>query len=433
MPTLAVIGSQWGDEGKGKITDYLAEGADIVVRYQGGANAGHTIKIGEDVFALHLLPSGILRKDVTAVIGNGMVLDLERMEEELASLQEKGIKGDNLKISDRVNIVLPYHRLLDGAQERSRGSKVVGTTGRGIGPTYADKISREGIRMCDLLDEELLRSRLELVLPIKEKYVASLGEELNVDKEALISKLLAYGEKYKSHVCDTSVFVTEAIASGKNVMFEGAQGTMLDIDYGTYPYVTSSNCTSAGICTGVGVPPSAIQEVVGVVKAYTTRVGAGPFITELSDEIGESLLKNGGEFGTTTGRARRCGWLDLVVVRHAVRLNGLTSIALTKLDVLNGLKELKVCTSYEINGEVTRYFPADALQLEKAVPVYETLEGWEGWSEKTSDLCARGFDALPEKMKEYVAYIEKDTGVPVSIVSVGKGRNDTIDRRENKW
>lgn len=303
MPTLAIIGAQWGDEGKGKITDYLAEGADMVVRYQGGANAGHTIKIGEEVFALHLLPSGILRKDVMAVIGNGMVLDLDRLEEELEALKEKGISGENLKISDRVNIVLPYHRTLDGAQERSRGAKVVGTTGRGIGPCYADKISREGIRMGDLLDEELLRSRLDLVLPIKERFAASLGENLDIHREKLIAKLLEYGKKYEACVCDTSVLINDAIKAGKNVMFEGAQGTMLDIDYGTYPYVTSSNCTSAGICTGAGVPPSAVQEVVGIVKAYTTRVGAGPFVTELHDDIGETLLKNGGEFGTTTGRA----------------------------------------------------------------------------------------------------------------------------------
>ncbi|WP_400259645.1 adenylosuccinate synthase [Candidatus Methanomassiliicoccus intestinalis] len=433
MPTLAIIGAQWGDEGKGKITDYLAEGADMVVRYQGGANAGHTIKIGEEVFALHLLPSGILRKDVMAVIGNGMVLDLDRLEEELEALKEKGISGENLKISDRVNIVLPYHRTLDGAQERSRGAKVVGTTGRGIGPCYADKISREGIRMGDLLDEELLRSRLDLVLPIKERFAASLGENLDIHREKLIAKLLEYGKKYEACVCDTSVLINDAIKAGKNVMFEGAQGTMLDIDYGTYPYVTSSNCTSAGICTGAGVPPSAVQEVVGIVKAYTTRVGAGPFVTELHDDIGETLLKNGGEFGTTTGRARRCGWLDLVVVRHAVRLNGLTSIALTKLDVLNGLSELKVCTAYEIDGEIVRNFPGNYRQLEKAVPVYETLAGWDNWTEKTSKLCAGGFEALPTKMKEYVAYIEKDIGVPVGIISVGKGRNETIDRRQNKW
>ena len=345
MPTLAVIGSQWGDEGKGKITDYLAEGANIVVRYQGGANAGHTIKIDDEVFALHLLPSGILRKDVTAVIGNGMVLDLDRLEEEFESLKEKGITGYDLRISDRVNIVLPYHRTLDGAEERSRGAKGVGTTGRGIGPCYADKISREGIRMGDLLDEEFLRSRIDMILPITEKFAATLGEDLDIKKEALISKLLAYGKKYEDSICDVSVLINDAIKEGKKVMFEGAQGTMLDVDYGTYPFVTSSNCTSAGICTGVGVPPSAVQEVVGVVKAYTTRVGSGPFVTELHDETGEMLLKNGGEFGTTTGRARRCGWLDLVVVRHAVRLNGLTSIALTKLDVLHGIKVIKVCAA----------------------------------------------------------------------------------------
>ncbi|NLK25557.1 MAG: adenylosuccinate synthase [Euryarchaeota archaeon] len=433
MPTLAIIGTQWGDEGKGKITDYLAEGADMVVRFQGGANAGHTIKIGEEVIALHLLPSGMVRPDVISVIGNGVVIDCEEMGKEIEGLKRSGRAVDGLRISDRANIVMPYHRLLDGAEERARGSKGVGTTGRGIGPCYSDKMARSGIRMGDLLDEEYLRERLSSILPLKERLTESLGQPLEIDQEELLEKLLDYGKIYKNHIVDTSPIIYDAIQKGKRVMFEGAQGTMLDIDYGTYPYVTSSNCTSAGICSGAGIPPSMIEEVVGVMKAYTTRVGAGPFVTELKDEVGERLLHQGMEFGTTTGRPRRCGWLDLVVVRHAVRLNGLTSLAVTKLDVLNDMDTIKVCVAYEIDGQRVENFPGSIAKLERARPIYEELKGWKAWSEDTVALCRKGYSALPEEMRNFITYVEQRTGVKVGIVSVGKGRDETIDLRETRW
>ncbi len=405
----------------------------MVVRFQGGANAGHTIKIGEEVIALHLLPSGMVRPDVISVIGNGVVIDCEEMGKEIEGLKRSGRAVDGLRISDRANIVMPYHRLLDGAEERARGSKGVGTTGRGIGPCYSDKMARSGIRMGDLLDEEYLRERLLSILPLKERLTESLGQPLEIDQEELLEKLLDYGKIYKNHIVDTSPIIYDAIQKGKRVMFEGAQGTMLDIDYGTYPYVTSSNCTSAGICSGAGIPPSMIEEVVGVMKAYTTRVGAGPFVTELKDEVGERLLHQGMEFGTTTGRPRRCGWLDLVVVRHAVRLNGLTSLAVTKLDVLNDMDTIKVCVAYEIDGQRVENFPGSIAKLERARPIYEELKGWKAWSEDTVALCRKGYSALPEEMRNFITYVEQRTGVKVGIVSVGKGRDETIDLRETRW
>jgi adenylosuccinate synthase len=433
MPTLAVIGSQWGDEGKGKITDYLAEDADMVVRYQGGANAGHTIKVGNEVFALHLLPSGIIRDSVLSVIGNGLVIDCEELQTEIGAIKKTGRTAEGLRISDRANVVLPYHRLLDGAEERVRGSKGVGTTGRGIGPCYSDKISRSGIRMGDLLDEMYLKERIETIFPMKERVAGSLNLKIEQDKVALLKTLLGYGNMYRPYICDTSVLVNDAIKAGKKVMFEGAQGTMLDIDYGTYPYVTSSNCTSAGICTGAGVPPSAVCEVIGVTKAYTTRVGAGPFVTELKDEVGMHLQNVGGEFGTTTGRARRCGWLDLVVVRHAVRLNGMTSMAITKLDVLNDLESIKVCVAYDIDGKRVEDFPASIPKLERAKPIYEELKGWKSWKGNTPELCKQGLSALPKGLRDYLKFVSANAGAPIGIVSVGKGRDETIDLRKKKW
>lgn len=433
MPTLAIIGTQWGDEGKGKITDYLAEGADMVVRYQGGANAGHTIKVGEEVIALHLLPSGMVRSGVTSVIGNGVVVDCEAMGKEIEGLLRSGRSADGLRISDRANVVLPYHRAFDGAEERVRGNKGVGTTGRGIGPCYSDKMARSGIRMGDLLDEAYLKERLNTILPMKERLAESLGQPLGIDREGLAATLLEYGRRYRDNIVDTSVLIYEHIKAGGKVMFEGAQGTMLDIDNGTYPYVTSSNCTSAAICSGAGVPPSMVEQVVGVVKAYTTRVGAGPFPTELKDETGKRLLHQGEEFGTTTGRERRCGWLDLVVLRHAVRLNGLTSLAITKLDVLNGIGPIKVCVAYDIDGERVEDFPASISRLERAKPIYEERKGWGSWSEDTAALCRKGVTALPEAMRDYIAYIEKSVGVKADILSVGKRREETIDLRPDRW
>jgi adenylosuccinate synthase len=428
LATIAVIGAQWGDEGKGKITDYLAENADMVVRFQGGANAGHTIEIGKEIFALHLLPSGILRKGVINVIGNGVVIDPEELEEEIGKVKASGHAVDGLRISDRANVVLGYHRTLDGAEERIHGTKSVGTTRRGIGPCYSDKVARYGIRMCDLIDREALKERLAFIYPIKERVNSALGGDQLPNPDQLMDQLDRYGEIFGRYICDTSVLVDDAIKAGKRVMFEGAQGTMLDIDHGTYPYVTSSNTVAGGICTGVGIGPSAVNDVVGVVKAYTTRVGAGPFPTELTDQIGKHLQEVGGEFGATTGRPRRCGWLDLVIVRHASRLSGMTSLAVTKLDVLNGLKTLKIATAYEIDGEETKHFPANLRKLARAVPIYEELDGWKGWAEgETSSVASQGRAALPRCMRSYLDFIAKNVGVPVSIIGIGKERHETID------
>ncbi|TFG56461.1 MAG: adenylosuccinate synthase [Methanomassiliicoccus sp.] len=429
MPSIAVIGAQWGDEGKGKITDFEAGRADMVVRYQGGSNAGHTIKVGEEVFALHILPSGIVRPGVINVIGNGVIVDLISLDKEIADVQDRGRSVDGLRISDRANIILNWHRLLDGAEERLRGKKGVGTTGKGIGPCYSDKIARNGIRMGDLLDAELLEERLDTVMPMKLKTMEMLEVRLAQTRDELLSELLAYGKKYGRYITDTSVLVNDALDHGKNVLFEGAQGTMLDIDHGTYPFVTSSNCVAGAICTGAGVGPKRVDEIMGILKAYTTRVGAGPFPTELNDATGELLMNVGGEFGTTTGRPRRCGWLDLLIVEHAARLNGLTQFAVTKLDVLNDMKKLKVATAYEIDGKHMEHFPGNFMMLERAVPVYEELDGWQGWKAgETMEIVRGGYDALPKEMRHYIGYIEKRSKVPVKIVSIGKGREETIRR-----
>jgi adenylosuccinate synthase len=426
LSTLAVIGSQWGDEGKGKITDYLAQDADMVVRYQGGANAGHTIEIGKEVFALHLLPSGILRPGILNVIGNGVVVDLEELEEEMTKVKASGRSMDGLRISDRANVVMRYHRLLDGAEERKRGTKGFGTTGRGIGPCYSDKIARNGIRVCDLLEENALKEKLDIIYPLKERELEILGSGDMPKKEDLLREL-------ERHICDSSVLVNDTIKKGKKVLFEGAQGTMLDVDHGTYPYVTSSNCISGGICTGAGIGPSTINEIVGVMKAYTTRVGSGPFPTELTDDMGKMLMTKGGEYGATTGRPRRCGWLDLVIVRHAVRLNGLTDLAVTKLDVLGGIDKIKVCTAYEIDGKLEENFPASLGRLRRAIPVYKEMQGWEDFSAgKAGEHAAKGYDSLSSNIKAYLEFVSKNVGTPVRIVSLGKERNETIDLRSSK-
>mgnify|MGYP000091987132 CR=1 FL=1 len=431
MKVDVLLGLQWGDEGKGKVVDVLTPRYDVVARFQGGPNAGHTLEFEGQKYVLRSIPSGIFQGDKVNIIGNGVVLDPALFKAEAEALEAS---GHNLKarlhISKKAHLILPTHRILDAAYEAAKGDAKVGTTGKGIGPTYTDKISRNGLRVGDILHN--FEQKYAEAKARHEQILKGLNYEYDLTE---IEKAWMEGIEYLKQfpLVDSEHEINNLLNDNKSVLCEGAQGTMLDIDFGSYPFVTSSNCTSAGICTGVGVPPSAVRDVVGVVKAYTTRVGSGPFVTELHDETGETLLKNGGEFGTTTGRARRCGWLDLVVVRHAVRLNGLTSIALTKLDVLNGIKELKVCTAYEIDGEEVKNFPGSPHKLEKAQPVYDTLEGWEGWTEETSKICKRGYDALPEKMKDYISYIEKDTGVPVGIISIGKGRNETIDRRENKW
>jgi adenylosuccinate synthase len=434
LPTLAIIGSQWGDEGKGKITDYLAEDADLVVRFQGGTNAGHTIGIENEVFKLHLLPSGILRRGMISVIGNGVVLDPEELLDEIKTIEASGRTVDGLRISDRANVIMPYHKTLDGVEERYRGAKGVGTTGRGIGPCYSDKISRYGIRVGDLVDKAALEEKVKMIYPMKEGQIAAFGGVTQDTIDMIVDKFSSYGSMLGKYVTDTSILVNDAIKSGKNVLFEGAQGTMLDIDHGTYPYVTSSNCVAGGICTGAGVPPSSIREVIGVVKAYTTRVGSGPFVTELSDELGEQLQKRGGEYGTTTGRARRCGWLDLVVVRHAVRLNGITSLAITKIDVLSGMKKLKAAISYEIDGDIVKDFPASISKLQRATPVYQEFDGWEDWSkEDVVEIVHNGYKDLPTQMKKYLRFISSNVGALISIVSIGPKREETVDLRKRKW
>jgi adenylosuccinate synthase len=434
LPTLAIIGSQWGDEGKGKITDYLAEDADLVVRFQGGTNAGHTIGIENEVFKLHLLPSGILRRGMISVIGNGVVLDPEELLDEIKTIEASGRTVDGLRISDRANVIMPYHKTLDGAEERYRGAKGVGTTGRGIGPCYSDKISRYGVRVVDLVDKAALEEKVKMIYPIKEGQIVAFGGVTQDTIDMIVDKFSSYGSTLGKYVTDTSILVNDAIKSGKNVLFEGAQGTMLDIDHGTYPYVTSSNCVAGGICTGAGVPPSSIREVIGVVKAYTTRVGSGPFVTELSDELGEQLQKRGGEYGTTTGRARRCGWLDLVVVRHAVRLNGITSLAITKIDVLSGMKKLKAAISYEIDGDIVKDFPASISKLQRATPVYQEFDGWEDWSkEDVVEIVHNGYKDLPTQMKKYLRFISSNVGAPITIVSIGPKREETVDLRKRKW
>jgi len=434
LPTLAIIGTQWGDEGKGKITDYLAADADLVVRFQGGTNAGHTIGIGDEVFKLHLLPSGILRKETMAVIGNGVVVDPEELMEEIKAVEDSGRSVSGLRISDRANVIMPYHKTLDRTEERYRGAKGVGTTGRGIGPCYSDKISRYGVRVGDLVDRTAMEEKVRMIYPIKQKLIEAFGGVPEHTTEEIIEESANYGSLLGKYVTDTTVLVNDAVKAGKNVLFEGAQGTMLDIDHGTYPYVTSSSCAAGGICTGAGVPPASIGQVIGVVKAYTTRVGSGPFVTELRDELGERLQKKGGEFGTTTGRARRCGWLDLVVVRHAVRLSGMTSLAITKIDVLNGMKTVKVATEYEIDGARVKDFPASISMLNTARPIYTEFEGWKDWSrEEATRIIRDGYKALPSQMRKYLRFVSSNVGVPIGIVSIGPKREETIDLRKRKW
>ncbi|MDD4222431.1 MAG: adenylosuccinate synthase [Candidatus Methanomethylophilus sp.] len=433
MPSLAVIGSQWGDEGKGKIIDFLDAQADLIVRFQGGNNAGHTIVVGDKVFKLHGLPSGIVRPGKLAVIGNGTVLNIEELLDEIATVEASGANIDGLRISDRASLIMNYHKKLDGAEEKYRGGNAVGTTKKGIGPAYQDKIARIGFRAGDLLEPEALKEKIAFTLPYKKDLMKMLDAEMcHCTPESLFDKMNGWGQKLGRYICDTSVLINEALDAGKNVMFEGAQGAMLDIDSGTYPYVTSSATCGGGVCTGAGIAPNRLDEVLGVVKAYTTRVGEGPFVTELKGGDEVTLQKKGGEFGVTTGRGRRCGWLDLVVINHAKRLCGFSSLAITKIDVLNDYEELPVCTAYKIDGETTRYFPASISKLNRAEPVYTKLKGWKGWND-TEAVVKGGWDALPQEMKDYVAFIEKHTGVPVDLISIGADRDETIDRRHNWW
>ncbi|MGA1278502.1 MAG: adenylosuccinate synthase [Candidatus Kapaibacteriota bacterium] len=423
MSVNIVVGAQWGDEGKGKIVDLLSDSVDIVARYQGGANAGHTIVIEGKKFVLHLIPSGILQKDVQCVIGNGVVIDPVALMEEIAMLESFGISiMDRLFISHKAHLIMPYHKMLDKARE-SQSSAAIGTTGRGIGPAYIDKFSRSGIRIVDLLDRTVFEEKLRANIEEKNVVLKKIYDHEEVDIESIISEYLDFDIKIDPYIKDTTLLLNQAIADGKSILMEGAQGALLDVDHGTYPFVTSSNPTSGGACTGLGVPPTAIDSVIGVVKAYTTRVGNGPFPTELHDEMGEELRKIGAEFGATTGRPRRCGWLDGVALRYSVMINGIDKIALTKLDVLDNVKSIGICTGYEVDGKMLRSFPANVQDLAKVKPHYEFHEGWN-----CSLAGIKNFDDLPQAAKNYISAIEEVAGAKVGIVSLSPDRADTIIR-----
>jgi adenylosuccinate synthase len=422
MANVVIVGTQWGDEGKGKIVDLLAEHADIVVRFQGGNNAGHTMVIGGEQFIFHLIPSGTLQGK-TGVIGNGVVVDPAVLIEELDRLKKRGIDvgPDQLKISEKAHIIMPHHKLIDHGREKLKGDKKIGTTGRGIGPSYEDKATRRGIRFVDLVDPDTFKEKLNTILEEKNFYLKNYLASETVDAEATFNEYQGYAKRLGSHVTNVSVFISDAIKTGNQVLFEGAQGTHLDIDHGTYPYVTSSNTIAGSACCGAGVGPRQIQHVIGIVKAYTTRVGAGPFPSELLDEIGDQIQEKGAEFGATTGRRRRCGWLDTVLLRNAVRLNGLTSLAITKLDVLGGLDQLNICTGYNFQGKILKDFPANLKLLSECQPIYETLPGW------TEDISSTThYRDLPRQVKDYLKRIESLTETPVEIVSVSPERDATI-------
>ena len=422
MAGVVIVGTQWGDEGKGKIVDILASSADLIVRFQGGSNAGHTVVIGNKKVILHQIPSGILSPRKKCIIGNGVVLDLEQLLNEISDLKSQGYMKDDsaLLISEEAQLVMPYHKKIDVAREKARGKGKIGTTGRGIGPAYEDKVARVGIRLIDIFDPEIFRSKLEQVLPEKNWYLTRLGEE-GFDLDGIFQDFSGMVSKIKKYVANTSLVVNKGLGKKKNVLLEGAQGTMLDVDHGTYPYVTSSNTVAAQACTGSGIGPTMIDRVIGVSKAYTTRVGGGPFPTELTDETGERLREKGGEYGATTGRPRRCGWFDAVVVRYAVRVNGIESIALTKLDVLNGLSTLKICTGYRFRGKTYSEVPSSLRIWQECKPVYEEMDGW------SEDISAvRELDKLPRNAKRYVREIEKLIGAKIMLVSIGNERKQTI-------
>jgi len=422
VSNIVIVGTQWGDEGKGKIVDLLAEYADVVVRFQGGNNAGHTMVVEGEQFISHLVPSGILQKK-TCLIGNGVVVDPSVLVEELDKLKNKGIDtGPNLlKISEKAHVIMPYHKQIDLAREKMKGDQKIGTTGRGIGPCYEDKASRRGIRFVELIDAEVFKETVHAVLEEKNFYLKHYLSAEPLDPEPIVQQYQGYAERLAPHVVNISIVMNQAVKAGKQILFEGAQGTHLDIDHGTYPFVTSSNTVSGNACCGAGIGPKEITGVIGIVKAYTTRVGRGPFPTELFDEIGDTIQKKGAEFGATTGRKRRCGWLDTVLLQNAVRLNGLTGLVITKLDVLDGLESLKICTGYEYNGETLYDFPANLKILGACKPVFETLPGWP---EDISGL--RKLENLPKNARRYLDRIEELLEIPIDIVSVGPGREETI-------
>ncbi|MBU2491213.1 MAG: adenylosuccinate synthase [Bacteroidetes bacterium] len=422
MSATILVGSQWGDEGKGKIVDILSDRFDIVVRYQGGANAGHTIVIGDQQYILHLIPSGILRKDVICVIGNGVVIDPKALLDEIKLLESHGIsmKG-RLLISQNAHLIMPYHKLLDSINES--GSSKIGTTGRGIGPCYIDKYARKGIKIVDLLDRKELEAKIRVNLEEKNNLLKKVYNHAELDVNTIIDEYTAFDEAIDEYITDVPAYLNRALDDeGKEILMEGAQGALLDVDHGTYPFVTSSNPTSGGACTGTGIPPTKISNVIGIVKAYTTRVGLGPFPTELTDELGENLRTWGAEFGATTGRPRRCGWFDAALVRYSRMINGIQRAAITKLDVLSNLDEIKVCVAYEQNGKRINSFPTNAHRLESVTPVYETLPGW-----KKDITGITKYEDLPSETKEYLSFMSEQCGFEISIISVGPKRNQTIE------
>lgn len=422
MPATVVVGLQWGDEGKGKTTDLLAESVSLVVRYQGGDNAGHTIVLGDEVFKLHLVPSGVFHPHITPVIGNGVVVNPRTLLAEMAMLRERGVDAGRVRVSRNAHVIMPYHVALDGATEARLSNDGLGTTRRGIGPAYADRASRVGIRMGDLLDPVGLRQRLARILPERNAVLAEAYAQPPFDLEGLVAEAAGWGTALADHIVDTTNLVQDALERGEHVLLEGAQGTMLDLDHGTYPYVTSSNPVAGGACTGAGVGPLQIDQVIGVMKAYATRVGSGPFPTQLDDETGQHLLQKGKEFGTTTGRQRRCGWFDAAPLRYAVSLNSVSSIMVNKLDILSGLAEVRLCTGYLVDGRPARW-PLPLAELERAEPVYATFPGWE------EDLTGvRRMEDLPSAAAAYVDALEEAAGVPITLVSVGPERTQTIVR-----
>lgn len=422
MANLVVVGAQWGDEGKGKIVDLLARDADVIVRYQGGSNAGHTVVTNRGSYVFHLLPSGVLYRGKLCLIGNGVVIDPGALIEEMEGLHAKGVSiGKNLIISDRAHVIMPYHKVVEKASEESKGPHRIGTTGRGIGPTYADKMARIGIRVGDLLNPDLLRAKLEVNVAEINTFLERVYGVQGVELDKVFQQYRAYGERLAGHIGDVVVLLDRAIAKGRTVLFEGAQGTHLDVDFGTYPYVTSSSSAAGGACTGTGVGPTKIDAVLGVTKAYTTRVGAGPFPTELQDAVGVGLQERGREFGATTGRPRRCGWFDAVTVRHAVRVNGLTGQAVTKLDVLDACDELKLCKAYRYKGKLWTDMPSDLMALTHCEPVYETFPGWK---QPTTGMTS--YAKLPAAAKRYLKRIEELTQCPIQLISTGSKRQETV-------
>ena len=424
MPAIVLVGAQWGDEGKGKATDLLGDRVDFVVRYQGGNNAGHTVVIGEESYALHLLPSGVLSPRVTPVIGNGVVIDPEVLLAEIDGLTKRGVSCDRLLISAGAHLIMPHQRALDRVTERYLGSARIGTTGRGIGPAYADKVARTGIRVQDLFDPGILRQKLDLALREKNQVLTKVYNRRGIDADTVAAEYVGYGKKLRPYVADTVAALNRALDEGKSVLLEGAQATLLDVDHGTYPFVTSSSPTAGGACAGSGIGPTRITTVIGVVKAYTTRVGAGPFPTELDGDQGEWLRKSGGEYGVTTGRPRRCGWFDAVIARYAARVNGVTDFFVTKLDVLSGLEKVPICVAYDVDGTRHTEMPMTQTEFHHAVPVYEFFDGW--W-EDLSD--AREFGELPRNAQRYVRALGEMIGAPVAAVGTGPRRDQTLQLR----